>query len=77
MNSLLLDENLPASLELPTNAKVFHVRELGESLSDTEIWEYAAKHKMIILTKDTDFCERVTLSQTVVGLAETDPVCNR
>ena len=65
MNSFLLDENLPVSLEIPARAKVVHVRELGESLTDTEIWEYAVKHKMTILTKDTDFCDRVMLSEIV------------
>lgn len=38
---------------------MLHVRELGESLTDEAIWEYAERCDGVIVTKDADFSERV------------------
>jgi len=34
---------------------------LGESPSDTEIWQYAKENKLVIITKDVDFSDRLML----------------
>lgn len=59
---LLFDENLSFRL-VPALVDIFpdsaHVREtglLGES--DRNIWDYAAEHGFLLVSKDTDFYER-------------------
>ena len=62
MNGFLFDENLPRNVKFTPSLPVTHVTELGDSLSDTEIWEYAKNHDLIIVTKDTDFSDRIIIS---------------
>ena len=41
MNGFLVDENLPANIRFTPAFPVVHVSVLGESPSDTQIWQYA------------------------------------
>ena len=59
MKGIIIDENLPASLVLPTSIKVNHALTLGLSPTDTEIWDYAKENDLIIITKDADFSHRI------------------
>jgi predicted nuclease of predicted toxin-antitoxin system len=59
---LLFDENLSFRL-VPALADIYpesaHVRELGLlGVDDLSIWNYAAKHGFLLVSKDTDFYER-------------------
>lgn len=38
------------------------MRDLGETWTDTQIWEYARERDMIIVSKDTDFSDRMMVS---------------
>ncbi|WP_424952391.1 DUF5615 family PIN-like protein [Deinococcus sp.] len=38
---------------------VVHTSDLGTSLDDLELWQYARKHRLVIVTKDADFSDRV------------------
>lgn len=58
MRGFLLDENVPA-LALPTKHPTQHVVDLGHSLPDSAIWDHARAHDLVIVTKDTDFSERI------------------
>jgi predicted nuclease of predicted toxin-antitoxin system len=40
----------------------FNARELGEAASDSELWEYAKAHDLVIVTKDADFSDRMMAS---------------
>lgn len=62
MITYLIDENMPF---LPFwNAERFvHVTDIPTVHLDTDIWEYALKHDLIIITKDTDFYYRYLSSQ--------------
>ncbi|WP_435627371.1 DUF5615 family PIN-like protein [Candidatus Ferrigenium straubiae] len=58
---LLFDENLAPSLVLGL-ADIFpkseHVARIGlGAASDREVWEYAKKHRYILVSKDSDFHE--------------------
>ena len=64
MKKFLIDENLPKTLQLQTNDKFIHVCNLGKQMTDSEIWEYAKQNDYIIITKDTDFFERIILLGT-------------
>ena len=36
---------------------------MGESLSDSFLWEFARKNELVIVTKDTDFSNRSMLAE--------------
>ena len=62
MHKILLDENLPSSLERIIEGSI-HVERLGlAGKGDSEIWTYAQEHELIIATKDSDYLDFVTLS---------------
>ena len=62
MIGFLFDENLPNDIRLSTTKTVIHVSDLGKSLSDSDIWEYAIAHDLVIVTKDADFSNRILVS---------------
>lgn len=62
---LLFDHNLPPSL-VNSLSNLYpgslHVRDVGlDRASDSEIWAYAAKQKLTITSKDSDFYHRSML----------------
>ena len=61
MNHLLIDENLPASLAgiLPLDCS--HATDLGEQPTDRQLWLQARERNWVILTRDTDFFDRLML----------------
>lgn len=63
MNGFLFDENLPANIETTLSLPITHVASLGKSLTDTKIWEHAKQNNLIIVTKDTDFSDRIIISR--------------
>ena len=62
MKGVLIDENLPSSIHLPTTLPVYGTEVLGVSPSDSRLWEYARSNELVILTKDTDFRHRILLA---------------
>lgn len=62
---LLIDQNLPLALTAaltPFFPGTVHVKELGmERATDTALWSYALEKKLVIITKDSDFYDRLTL----------------
>lgn len=63
MKGFLFDENLPINIQFLPSSPVEHVTEIGERLSDTEIWEYAKAKDLVIVTKDADFSDRIIISE--------------
>lgn len=62
MKGFIFDENLPTDVKFTPSLPVTHVTDLGDSLSDREIWEYAKENELIIVTKDADFSDRIIIS---------------
>ena len=62
---LLLDENLsprPCDRLADFRMPIVHVRSVGlEAADDVRIWDHAAQHEFMIVTKDTDFNNRAFL----------------
>jgi len=58
----LLDENLPERLILPSSHPVHHARDLGASLTDSGLWAVARQERLVIVSKDADFAERIIIS---------------
>lgn len=59
MASFLIDVNLPYRFNLWESSDYIHVKDLGETWTDSQIWQYAQTHKLTIVSKDADFSERV------------------
>jgi predicted nuclease of predicted toxin-antitoxin system len=58
----LLDENLPGRLPLPSGQPVYHARDLGARLTDSELWALAQREHWAIVSKDADFAERIVIA---------------
>lgn len=61
MNGFLFDENLPSKVLFIPSLPIIHVSTLGNSPSDSQIWQYAKDKKLVIVTKDVDFSDRLML----------------
>lgn len=55
----LIDENLPDCLQAWSSENFLHVTKITKSIADKEIWKHALENDLIILTKDSDFHERI------------------
>lgn len=62
MKGFLFDENLPARLRFTPKLPIFPAAKAGKNPSDTQIWEYARKHDLVIVSKDADFSDRIIVS---------------
>lgn len=62
MKGFLFDENLPARLIFTPGFPVVHVSVIGASPTDSQVWNHAQQHELVIVTKDTDFSDRIILS---------------
>jgi predicted nuclease of predicted toxin-antitoxin system len=58
---LFIDENLPRTLGDKLASEFLHSTDLGERLSDEEIWRRGRVGDWIVLTQDTDFFDRLVL----------------
>ncbi len=61
----LIDENMPF-LPFWNREQFVHVNEISSIHSDTDIWEYAIKNHLTIITKDTDFYYRYLSSKKTI-----------
>lgn len=62
MKGFLFDENIPSRLIFTPSLPVFDTNILGQSPSDTMLWAHARANSYVIVTKDTDFSNRIMLS---------------
>jgi len=59
MAKYLIDANLPYYFGLWNNPTFIHLRDIDDSWSDDQIWNYAKFNDLIIITKDADFSIKV------------------
>lgn len=62
MKKYLIDVNLPRYFVLWSGEEYEHVVNLNDQMTDSEIWEYAKNQRLVIVTKDADFSDRILLS---------------
>ena len=59
MLKYVIDENLPYHFKLWDNPNFIHVFDLPNISTDEEIWEFAKKNNLTIITKDADFSNKI------------------
>ena len=62
MPRFLIDVNLPYRFALWSQDDCLLMRDVGETWTDTQIWEYAKEQDLIIVSKDADFSDRMMVS---------------
>jgi predicted nuclease of predicted toxin-antitoxin system len=63
MKGFLFDENLPQRFQFSPGLRVIPVSQIGPSPTDTEVWEFARQRRLVIVSKDADFSERIIMRQ--------------
>lgn len=63
MARFLVDANLPYYFSLWRGEDYLHVFDLNDSWTDSQVWRFAQEHGLTIITKDSDFSDRILLSQ--------------
>ncbi|QTR49938.1 DUF5615 family PIN-like protein [Candidatus Thiothrix anitrata] len=63
MKKYLIDVNLPRYFSLWSGEAYEHVVNINDEMKDSEIWEYAKQHNLVIVTKDADFSDRILLAE--------------
>ncbi len=55
----LVDVNLPNKFKLWNTEEFVYAKDIDERMNDSIIWRYARENNLIIVTKDTDFSNRM------------------
>lgn len=58
MFNYLVDENLPSTIPFWNKKNFIHGSTLANVRYDTDIWEYAIRNELVIITRDTNFYYR-------------------
>lgn len=59
MKGFILDENLPARLLFSPSLPIIPLKTVGVSPTDSQLWDFARKEKLVIVSKDADFSDRI------------------
>jgi predicted nuclease of predicted toxin-antitoxin system len=59
MKGFFFDENLPSRIQFTPSLPVISRSALRSAATDTEVWDFARKRELVIVSKDADFSERI------------------
>jgi len=59
MKGYLFDENLPKRLRFSPKLPIVSASKIGKQPTDSQIWEFARKHDLVIVSKDADFSDLI------------------
>lgn len=63
MKGFLFDENLPARLRFSPKLPIVSGSSVGKNPTDSQVWEFARRRELVIVSKDADFSDRI-ITQT-------------
>lgn len=63
MVKFLIDVNLPYYFSLWNNDDYLHQRDIDDEWRDARIWTYAKENSLTIITKDSDFSNRMLFQE--------------
>jgi predicted nuclease of predicted toxin-antitoxin system len=61
MPQFIIDANLPEQISLWCNEDFVHVNTIDRKWKDGQIWHYALERNLTIISKDSDFGNRIML----------------
>jgi predicted nuclease of predicted toxin-antitoxin system len=61
MKGFLFDENIPSRLLFSPSHPVIPFSRVAKNPSDSQIWAYARKRRLVIVSKDADFSDRIII----------------
>ena len=62
MPKFLIDVNLPYYFSLWNNSDFIHQKDINDEWSDEQIWIYAKENNLTIISKDSDFSNKVMMN---------------
>ncbi|HVT19346.1 MAG TPA: DUF5615 family PIN-like protein [Thermoanaerobaculia bacterium] len=65
MARYLIDANLPYYFSLWRGPAYLHLNDVNDSMPDGELWTYARRENLTIVTKDADFSNRAMLEPSL------------
>jgi len=61
MTGFLIDVNLPYYFSLWNNDNYVHQKDINDEWADEQMWKYAQENNLTIVTKDSDFSNKILL----------------
>ena len=62
MKGYLFDGNVPARLQFVPKLPIIPLSKVGPNPSDSQIWNFARTHDLVVVSKDADFSDRIITS---------------
>jgi len=62
MKGFIFDQNLPSRLRFEPCLPLVPLSSLGRNPTDTQVWDFARQYRLVIVSKDADFSERIITS---------------
>ena len=62
MAKFLIDVNLPYYFSFWNSPEYEHLKDINDEMNDEEVWEYAKTNNLTIISKDSDFSNRIIVS---------------
>ena len=59
MKKYLIDVNLPYYFSLWNSDDYIHLKDINDEWSDDQIWDYAESNNLTIISKDSDFSDKI------------------
>ena len=62
MPVFIIDANLPYYFSLWNNPDFIHLKDINDELTDEQVWAYDKDNNLTIITKDSDFSNKIMFS---------------